>query len=689
MVKERIRKGSVYMQNIADIPGLKSGRAAMEAAGMQLELAAHLMAQSSSMGSTMVLRAGSPPVYNQKRGPKTGLNLTKTSTQGLFKGSLAADVRFTRLDDKTRKGKGHDKKDADHLLLPATDPHYQHTVVLPVTMQDILREVGEHGDLQVLGYEDGKLRLAYKEGKGDVSFAGQFIIDLNQGDSSPAFYSRPWDEPSHHPNWDNDLKVIRKPDALSMVPYEVYQQVFSNTFPVRYSDTVSSDLTTLSVKDAKVFANTPRTALDLFKAIEDSGVIQGARLEAIRVIAKKDTMSDVLKAMDSEEIKQVYDACALVTTGDWDGLALGHPPALLKDFPKEKMRVFNTFDDTNKIDEMSGLLEASVDLFHYLKNNPDIHNTPLGNLLNGISDPEVLFNEFSLARAGCITPYEFLYEQLINYSYRDVKNVAYGEQQGMAAVCAGMQAGLNIASLLKEAMTPVDILQRSLNAAKAVYREQLGSEMSRAQSLLLEEHLIKHLTIAIQKQDYNYVVPNIGYDQNVQNLFQHGFDARNPYGSNLEGAWLMITDAGGIIYGDTQEQLVEVLLTGDFLERNHFEVNFKADMSKGWGDVVGRQIELGQDISPKTEIAYQAWKTQPQSYQQWINEPDNNKANQLFGAMSAKLSERCVPGELVSVEAKEKQSLFRQVLQQARQLVSGKSIDESNRSEEVKHNTLQ
>lgn len=687
MVSERMRRGSAYMQSVADIPGLKSGRDAMVAAGMQLELAAHLIIQCLSMGSTIVLRAGSPPVYNQKRGPKTGLNLTKTSTQGLFKGSLAADVVFTRLDDKTHKGKGHDKKDAKHLALPINDPEYQHTVVLPVTMQDILREVGEHGDLKVLGCEEGVLRLAYKEGKGDINFHGQFIIDLKASDSSPVFYSRPWDKPSHDPNWQEDLQVIKKPDALSAVSDELYQSVFSNIFSVNYSDTVSPDLTTISVKEAKVFANTPRTGIDLFEAIKNSGVIQGARLGEISTIAENGIMSDLLNALSLDEIKQVYDSCALVTTGDWDGLALGHPPALLKGFPKEQMRVFNTFDVANKIDEMTGLLEASVDLFHFLKNNPDVHGTPLASLLDGISEPYVLFNEFSLARAGCITPYEFLYEQLINYSYRDVKNAAYGDQQGMAAVQAGMQAGLNKALLLENGAKSEEVLQRALNTALEVYHDQLGN-LSKVQNLLLEEHLTKHLTIAIGKQDYNYRVPNIGYDQNVQNLFQHGFDARNPYGSNLEGAWLMVTDAGGIIYGDTQEQLVQVLLTGDFLERNHFEVNFKADMSKGWGDVVEKQIQLSQDISPKTEIAFQAWKTQPDKYQEWINESDNDKANQLFDTMSTTLSQRHLPQDEIYSKLKDKQSSWKNFLCKTRQEFDNKTTNENNSREEVKENTL-
>ncbi len=67
---------------------------------------------------------------------------------------------------------------------------------------------------------------------------------------------------------------------------------------------------------------------------------------------------------------------------------------------------------------------------------------------------------------------------------------------------------------------------------------------------------------------------------------------RNPYGSNLEGAWLMVTSNGLIVHGDTEEQLVEVLLTEGFLEKNLITVSHGANMSAGWDRVIERQIQL-------------------------------------------------------------------------------------------------
>jgi hypothetical protein len=36
---------------------------------------------------------------------------------------------------------------------------------------------------------------------------------------------------------------------------------------------------------------------------------------------------------------------------------------------------------------------------------------------------------------------------------------------------------------------------------------------------------------------------------------------RNPFGSNLDGSWLLASNEGDILYGDTQEQLIEVALS--------------------------------------------------------------------------------------------------------------------------------
>jgi hypothetical protein len=556
------------------------------------------------MNTSIILRAGAPPVYNQKRGPKTGLNYTKTSNQGLFKGSLAADVMFTRLSKNTSMG--HDTKDAERLKLKPSNPNYQHTLALSVTMQDILREISPEGDLKVLGYSKGMLRLAYKQGKGDPQFHGQFVINLNQGDSTPIFYTRPWDRPSHHPKWDAQKKVITKPDVLDMIPDDVYAHVFGHIFTVSYGEVQTDDLS--QIKDAHVFANTPRTTHELRSAIKHTLTPEQDKdaLHAIENLATACTMSQLLACLSEEQILRVYDAHALITTGDWDGLALGHPPAdRLKGMHQDVMHVYNTFGtDKKAFLETKKLVSASCDYFHYLKNNTELSATPLGRLLSTIDEPRQLFSNFSIARAGCITPHEFLFQQLINYSYRDKNNRAYGNQDGITALKEAFDA-------VRPLLTTKNLKDYDAIEATALHTFQkaiTNINMTFPIQDQYTEHLKSHLKIALEQGDPNYHLPHPEHDQNIQDLFQHGFDMQNPTAANVDGPWIMITPEGGILYGDTQKQLIDTMLLDDFLLQNIIQINPHVDMQAGWGHVITKQIALGQTIPSTTLEAYKTWQ---------------------------------------------------------------------------------
>lgn len=609
---------------LAKTPELKVSTDAMMQCGIQPELAAHLMLQGQAMKTIIILRAGSPPVYNQRRGSKTGFNLSKTSTQGLFKGSLAEDIRFTRLQD--RKGIGHDVTDHQHLTLSPKDPNYQHTVALPITMQDILREVCPQGDLTVLGCNNEQLRLAYKEEKGDEVFHGQFIIDLNDGESTPVFYSRPWDKPDHDQNWNPVKKVINKPVELAKIPDEIYEKVFCQIFRLGYTENQDEEIIPDAIKEAKVFANTPRESSELLTAIKESNVLRSNTHEnnvaraAIEQMNARTPIKDILAILSNQQIKAVYDTCGLVTTGDWDGLALGHPPPdALGDYPAEKMRVYNTFTPgEDGLLEIALLLEASCLYFEHLKHDPSIAKTQLGQFLQTIKDPTDLFSELALQRAGCITPHEFIYQQLINYSHRDETNLAYGEKINQTSLQAGLDAGLVAFSSVINSTNiyPEEQFDTCLHIALKTYNELAKNQKNSNLTLnkLMEEHLTNHLKIALGKDGGAYTIPHPHYDHNVHDLFQHGFDMRNPYGSNLEGAWFMITDEGALLYGDTQEQLAETLLIGDFLQKNIIDVSDSVDMDAGWGKVIAKQIAFGQTIPRETLDKYQLWQKKQQTH---------------------------------------------------------------------------
>jgi hypothetical protein len=563
-----------YEQRLSEIDGIKTGTQAMKACGMQPEFAAYLAQQCSAMGVMVVLRAGSPPVYNQKRGPKTGFTLSKTAKkQGFLNGSLAADERFTRIEEKKdaktgiieRKPVGHHHKDEHHLHLPINDPDYLHTMALPITMQDVLAQIGPDGDLKFLGYDEksGLLRLCFKEDKGDPNFHGQFVINLHKVDQAPIFYSRPWDKPEHDPNWDSKTQMIRKPEELSMIPDDIYKAAFNGLMYVDFTETQSASPTETEIKPVKVFANTPRTSGDLRDAIQNSEVLSEETKQKIKNLEKTAERKDILALLSEKEIQSLYDECGLVTTGDWDGAVLGEPIHL----PEKFRHVYHTFSQTNARQEMRGLLNASKEYFNYLKSDPKIKDTPLGRLLESIKDPIVLFSEFAITRAGSITPHEFVYEQLVNYAYRDEQNEAYGNAQSRPA----MQEAMNIV-LEDLSKNPTLTFEEFSQKAFQIYHKQ-GIHTQKAWQTNADHHFNAHLQIAFKQHATSYIVPNISYDHNVHDLFQHGFDMRNPYGGDLNGAWSMVTNNGLVIYGETEEKLIEVLLLEGFLETNQITVN--------------------------------------------------------------------------------------------------------------------
>lgn len=621
-------------QSFFTLNGIKTSQEALRICGMQPELAAHLMLQCNALNQTIILRAGIPPVYNQKRGPKTSLNKSKTAKegQGLIRGSIPVDVRFTRLDNGV--GIGHDRTDFVNLGKDIHDPDYQHSIALPVTMLDIIREISADGDLEVLNYSQGKLCLIFKPNKGDRHFKGQFIIDLYQGNTTPLFYSRLWDHPRYHSLWDEDRDRLNKPIELRDVPDELYEKATHCLFKVYYIEhqkpltPVSAAAEEEPLKEVLVFANTPKTTTALLNAIRDSKVLESPGLEdALKLFLEMNEATpkwEVLHLLTREQIKQVYDFAGFAVTGDWDGLALTHPSShQLDGYPKEKMRLYNTLKPHQQgEDERRALCEATHEYFYFLKAKSHLYKTKLNILLEQIENPEHLFDEFAVKRAGCITPHEFLFLQLINFSYRDPYNLAYGESVDMEVWQASLNAGIATFKSL--------VAEEQLNAEelcwKAVIKEKSRLEQNRndqphavsdvsqrqgknyPMNPKLFTYLRNHLRIAIQNGGEAYTLPHPDHDSNLQNLFQHGFDMRNPYGSNLAGPWLMITGDGIILYGEKQEQLIQVLLFEHFLENNYIDISHGANLNAGWGEVIKKQIELGQSIPGETLAKFLAWQ---------------------------------------------------------------------------------
>lgn len=601
-----------FAMQVMDNPkvvGVLSGRDAMAKAGIQSEFAAGNIMQASALKSSVILRAGDPPQYNKSRSPKSGVNLTKTSKQGFFKGALSEEERFARLE-ASGDPKPHNAKDTHHLALQPTDPDFQHVMQLDINMNDILREVSPDGDLEVLGYDNGSglLRLGYKEGHGPKTdlFHGQFVVNIAEGTDKPIVYSREWDKPERDPNWDPVKQMIRKPPALAAIPDAVYERAFNHTFMVGYTEDKVDNPEPLSIKPANVFANRPRSAEE-FKEAMGVGHPNFALIKDCTTLPQiLDKLKTTLPANEANKvILEVYDKAGSIVAGDWDGLALGHPP----DLPHEFSQVINTFaPGLEGLDNQQLLLERADNYLTQIKQTA-IEAQEKGQPLSpfqkkalSISSITDIVSDFALARAGCVTPHEFVFQQVLNSSYRDKANEHYGEKFNVDA----MQKTID--RLLSDPPPAAEVKGR----IEAVLNEELANAGSRTNSAINErlvEHIGKHFALAQSQGLKAYTLPHVQHDVNIHELYQHGFDMRNPYGSNLEGAWLLIGEDGGILYGDRQEQLIEVLLTSDFLAKNIIDVSHGADMKVGWGKVIERQIQLGQSIPEKTKDKYDEYKS--------------------------------------------------------------------------------
>lgn len=606
--------GKTFTEHVdeANIEGLKIGSAAMMAAGIQPEFVAVNQLILKGMGSTLILRAGAlPPVYNQPRGPKSGLNLTKTSNHSFFKGSIPEHALFTRLDGNMPIG--HYKKDKERLDKPVKDPDYQHSVQLSVNMLDIIREVGPAGDLEILEYDvrSGQLRLGYKEGRGPKEFEGQFIINLNSGKPGELFYSRPWDDPKDAPDWDSENKMIKKPTPwLDKIPDEIYKKVFSQHFDLKYTDSkMPSPIREDALHPVKVFANTPRTPKELFAATTSDDPSHHL-LDPFKESDNVSLLGVVLKLLTPDEIIKLYDRSARIVAGDWDGMALSSPLSLDEQF----RQVYNTFEvDTSK--QIAGMEELLLKTkFHLLElkqssalkipHQKDQKPRPFDGLIMGLLHFDQEIGDFALTRAGCITPHELLFQQLVNCAYRDSQCEHLGDEYNMGLI-------QDVTNEILEHFSKGPLPDRGIMESFIKTKLESFVKAKKLDPHLVDhltEYLTKHVMIALQQGGSTYQVPHPQYDLNVQELYQHGFDMRNPYGCNLGGAWLMLTPEGSAIYGDTQEQLIEVMLIPGFLEKNLIDINHGADMHVGWHKVIAKQIELGQAIPEKTMESYLKYK---------------------------------------------------------------------------------
>lgn len=599
-----------------------TGNDAREKAGLPLEWAADVALTTDATDTFFSIRAPNPlslPRYNLESSPKGSDITTKSGQSGFAKGVIPLEIAETRR--KNGVPLGHHKDDSEHLALPVHHPAHLHCITHKVTMQDIIRELQDDGDLVFEKYEHGILTLKYKDGR-DL----EYILDLNEtSNAAPLHWSRPEDE----------ALLEARPKSLEFLSEEIYSKLAGKAFEVNYRIGDSD------IKPYKVFANKPKTVNELIRAVIKSDGIWDEEDKQFKIEKLEAQQGRVIADMEDlfseHELEQLYDQSSKVITGDQDGLILGIP----LDLPEEFSEVFNTFNNresTRASEKGTTLIARSKKFFAYLQeklqekygnereklegnngneikeelkennDNESTANTPkLYQALKGKKFDDLGIDSSIIARAGCITAQEFIFAQILNSLHKNPitpLGESYNMQtlqqifdKSLKAIFEGMQH--NDAEVAFN--NSIQLADKLLDEATIPKNKLEKAAIPKNQSEKLKKFLHYHINAAFLEHALpeNYLLPFPDYDPNVHNLIQHGFDTRNPKGCNFEGPTIIFW-RGQMAYCPTQEVLAKLIIDSNLYKYNLLPINHAVDMNAGWGKVIASQLALGQKVAPKT-----------------------------------------------------------------------------------------
>ena len=294
-----------------EIPeGVVVGREAINLAGIQQELVAHLALQSS-LGFLPVLRAGAPPNFDRKFiAAKPGYIKIKTSKgQGFFNGFLTQNHIFQR---PNMQGKPSALLETDIL-----NPNYVHQTQLSINTNDLIRQlIKSNGDLELDEYDPqapGLLSLRFKHDRGHFLFReeGRFVIQIESSvdglrsseslsalqsaeslrvaSSSTVSFTRP-----DYVIPDNEIKSLA--DLLSSRGFNP-SDVIDKEFKLSYQETLESD-----PKPAMVLAKTPRDVAGLKKALLAirAGQQQGSSIKILEHLDSKAVLKETIELIQDD-----------------------------------------------------------------------------------------------------------------------------------------------------------------------------------------------------------------------------------------------------------------------------------------------------------------------------------------------------------------------------------------------------
>lgn len=597
--EKRLRQGTDFIDAIASINAdliestqILTGDDARRKAGLPHEWGAEVAITADALDTFFSIRAPDPnslPMYNIESAPKGSNIKTKSSKSGFAKGLYPLEITETRRKDGAPIG--HDVKDSKHLHLPINDPLYLHTVTRKLTIQELLRELADDGDLYVKGYKNNILTIAYKDGTGEPSL--EYIIDLTKLEKKPIHWSRPEDE---------IMSEQEKPACLQALPDRIYKKLFDKTFELYYRLGDKDD-----IKPYKIFAAKPQTLHELTQAVSKSKHIWNKKdkKKKLELLSKQTghIISDINSLFTNEELLSLYDQSSKPITGDQDGLILGSP----LDLPENFSTVFNTFANKGSWRASSPglqLIKNSREYFSYMQDILAKKQNKLSEALQGKRFDDLCIDSTIVARSGCITAQEFTFAQILNNLHGN-PNAPLGENYDMQLLQQIFDSGLNTI-LDNRHNSPQSALNKGLRHIYTLLDEE--ANISTNEKRTLKEFLTYHLKLAFSEHALpgSYLLPFPNYDPNVHNLIQHGFDTRNPNGCNFEGPTIVFW-RGVVAYCPTQEILAKLILESNLYQHNFLPINHAVDMDAGWGELIAKQMELGQNVSNETIASFMKW----------------------------------------------------------------------------------
>ncbi len=590
-----------------------TGHEAEKSAGIQHEFAGVVNKLFHSLGASIAFRGPSGEAAQRfERGyaPKSGAHYTKSTDWGPMRGYLLKDYRLTRFDKESGESLGH--SDGDELATIE-----QLTLPLETSLMSILEKMNHNirQEYQFISF-DGK-ELIFKCIENPKGYSPYFKVDISEIRKAKCIQSRPYDI-DHLTRFEDAIEAFDAHEGSdSHHMWESLEEVFSekrkklNKYiylldgSIKHDSSINVSLSSYSVAEQKktlkralryikerlkvepVFANesenvereinkalakideTPvdfqsvvdavkapltqiwNDANDFFEMISEYDVpvrysdsVDGV-YNPVEVIAD---YVEVRRIIDDEgiELKQeygaseLYDTVLLPITGDWDILWISTPDYIREALGNELLPV-NTFKDWKGFDLAEEGDEHRKSLY---LSTAKIYTEIRGSLQSSFPKcpfPEtfadLIHNNLEpVSRAGCITPFEFLCGQVMNYIY-----------------------------------------------------------------LMDPEHKEK-MSPAMLKDINNMLI--------LSNPIQHGAENRNPgKPSALDGVIIHFYD-GKVIATESEEELVALLLVGNYLENYPIEIHPGWDLDL-WGHVLHKKTVLDIPLTEKESQAYGRWLASP------------------------------------------------------------------------------